>query len=377
MLKQSLLACILLATSSPAFAFYESDTMDLRGFVQAGGVIAEGRDHTYNWDPVGAVTGRFLVDARFKNNFRVELHAVEIYTTQSISSGQLVSAERSPALEHDFTHDLNKDIRLTIDRLNLKGSFDRVDFALGRQPINLATVFYFTPNDFFAPFTPGTFFRVYKAGVDAARVDIHVTDLSQLSFIGVLGYPPDKATANGFGKTPDTGRGSLLTHLSITGLGWEWVGLAGPIQDRSVFGAALQGEPFEGLGFRAEGHYAKPTHGNPYSRMAVDLEHRFENGLTVRIEQYYNGEDPIRASLFSAENYTALGLGHPITPLFSAEGIVFVNGDDGSSLSSLYAVYSLSDETEWAGSLSIPIANDSQEFGNALYTLSVELRHYF
>ena len=103
--------------------------------------------------------------------------------------------ERSSALEWSLSE--SNYIHTAIDRLNIHWIKDRVDIIAGRQPINLATTFYFTPNDFFAPFAAQTFYRVYKPGVDALRTEVRLGELSQLSLICALGYSPEKGSANG------------------------------------------------------------------------------------------------------------------------------------------------------------------------------------
>jgi hypothetical protein len=47
-------------------------------------------------------------------------------------------------------------------------------------------LYYFTPNDFFASYAAQTFYRSYKPGVDAARLDWQWSELSQISLMTVV-----------------------------------------------------------------------------------------------------------------------------------------------------------------------------------------------
>ena len=122
-----------------------------------------------------------------------ELNIFQAYIPEALlSQGNLASfldVERSSALSWNLKDGAYAP--LAIDRLNARITYNRLDFILGRQPINLATTYYFTPNDFFAPFAAQSFYRLYKPGVDAARAEVRLGDLSQLSLVSVLGYNRD------------------------------------------------------------------------------------------------------------------------------------------------------------------------------------------
>ncbi|MBI3359128.1 MAG: hypothetical protein HY037_06095, partial [Nitrospirae bacterium] len=127
-----------------------------------------------------------------------------------------------------------------------------------------------------------------------------------------------------------------------------------------------------------EGHFAKRNNKDVFSKIAVAVDHRFENGIQFKLEQYYNGEPSASRSLFASKAYTAIGAGKRLTPLFSADGVVFVNLIDSSSLAAIYTVYSLADELELAQTFLAPIEQKAQsEFGQQPYLMGIELRYYF
>jgi hypothetical protein len=408
-----LLGCLAFFAEGPSagFAFYESETpsghVDLRGFLSLSGAASRNPDspgyYSSTTDASGAGVARLLASGRSGDHLRLELNVLQGYVTTTsmpVTAASLTAGnpERSATLEWAQRQSSETDARLAADRLNATLSADRIDLTIGRQPINLATAFYFTPNDFFAPFAPQAFFRVFKPGVDAARAEVRLGPLSQLSLIGVLGYDEDPSGDNGYDNHPDTRRASGLLRISVTQLDFEWAVLSGTVHGDTIAGGSLQGEVWDWLGIRGEGHYAHPRSGGEDSstRISLDLEHRFENSLSVRVEQYYNSDgyrsvsdfnERIRAgepfTLFGARHYTALDLSFEATPLLTVDALSIFNWIDRSVLLSFYSVYSLTDEMELSPGFSIPVGNRTEtgnvesEFGLLPYAVSVDWRWYF
>ena len=395
----------------PAFSFYEmrwnGGEIELRGFFREVAVANRNPDtpllYSDRTDLAGGPIGRLLVFSRFGEHLAVDLNA---FYTYFVTTGDEIGAfgdkgkgvERSAALVWARRDDPDTDARLGIDHVKMDLSLNSIDVSLGRQPVNLATTFYFTPNDFFAAFRPQTFFRVYKPGVDAARVEIRLGELSLLSIIGVLGYDEDSSEDNGWSRTPASDRASSLARVSTARYGFEWAVLSGTVRGSTVAGGSLQGEIFDWLGIRAEGHYSTPRSGDDdsFGKAALDLEHRFGNSLTVRFEQYYNGDGYHETDqfnerfisegileLFDARHYTAIDLGYEVSPLLVAEVLTIVNWTDYSTLLSFYSVYSWSDESELSGGISIPVGERSgsssleSEFGLLPNSISIEFRVFF
>jgi len=201
---------ILLATLSvPASAFYEQSFdngfIDLRGMVRGFGIAYENSEDNFFYenksDSGVAAIARLLMRSQAGQQLSFEFNTYQTYIPSSLASyqgsmGTPLDVERSAALEWSFSD--NEYIHLAIDRLNVRWAHNRFDFIVGRQPINLATTFYFTPNDFFAPFSAQAFYRVYKPGVDALRAEVRLGNLSQLSLINVFGYKYDLDSDTGW-----------------------------------------------------------------------------------------------------------------------------------------------------------------------------------
>ena len=404
------LALLLIFISSPSAAFYErqgdESAIDIRGMLQVYGLAYRNPRDAMLYKDSGrsgiAGIGRLIVKVQSGGDLTLEANAYQTYIPEGISTGgagtnlNIPEVERSSALERSLSDD--NYVHAAVDRLNLRWSRDRWDIIIGRQPINLATTFYFSPNDFFAPFAAQTFYRVYKPGVDALRAEVRLGALSQLSLITVLGYSPDRNSDTGWGNRPDSSRTSYIGRISTELYGFEWAFLAGALADSDVIGGSLQGEAFKWLGIRAEGHMAYPdSRGqDPHAEITLGIEHHWENSLDVRLEYFYHGSGTSSSSGYTlvpsinnnrgsylGRHYSALGIGYEFTPLLTGQMALIGNLVDNSLLSSLNAVYSLSNESEISFTLAAPIGrrpdglNIRSEFGLYPRSIGIEWRWYF
>ncbi len=393
----------------PAEAFYEyggdKSGIDARGMIQAYGIAYKKPVNTFLYrenDNSGiAGIGRIMIRAQAGESLSLEANAYQTYIPvdlagQSAGGIAIPDVERSSTLE--WSHCEDSYVHTAIDRLNVRWSRDRLDLILGRQPVNLATTFYFTPNDFFAPFAAQTFYRIYKPGVDAARAEVRLGNFSQLSLISVLGYKSDDSSDTGWSGSPDRGRTSFLLRISRNISDFELAFIAGALADADVIGGSLQGELFQWLGVRAEGHAARPESRGQETRveLAMGIEHHWENSLDLRLEYFYHGGGSNSAAgymslltggryygLYLGRNYSALGIGYEFTPLLTGQMALIGCLTDNSLLASFNAVYSLSNESELSFSLAAPSGREPEglnirsEFGAYPYTFNMEWRCYF
>ncbi|NOR71015.1 MAG: hypothetical protein GQ532_15185, partial [Methylomarinum sp.] len=259
---------------------------------------------------------------------------------------------------------------------------------------NLASTFYFTPNDFFAPFAAQTFFRQYKSGVDAARLDWQWSEFSQLSLMTVFDYKSEPSNNTSWSNSPDWSETSYMARASTLLDTFELATILGQVNGDDIIGLDFQGELFNWLGVRGEGHLRFPDEQNQERdiKFALGLEHRFENTLSLRLEQFYQRSGATSeneytvldsTSFYLARNYTAFGASYEITPLFLADAVYLFNHQDNSSLLALYSTYSLSDESELSVGVNIPIGEQpdngvlNSEFGSYPQSINFEYRLYF
>ncbi len=365
----------------------------LRGFVVASHKPANPPLNDQQDDQAMGGLMRLIAQSHYQQNWLFEFNAYQTYISKSlVSQGRLGTAldvERSGALEWSVTDD--EYAHLAIDRLNAHWSSNLVDITVGRQPINLATTFFFSPNDFFAPFAAQTFYRVYKPGVDAVRGEIALGELSSFSVIAVQGYQPLAGSVSGWGDEPAAERNSYLARYIANLAGFEWGLITGKVRRSRILGGSLSGELFNWLGVRAEGHRLDTLDDDvaDQARFSLGLEHRWENSLMVQVEQYYNGAGAMEVAKYDmqqaypARRYQALGISYEFTPLLSGQFTIVHNPIDHSVLYSLNAIYSLANESELAVSLTVPGgkgatgSNARSEFGSYPSVLNIEIRAYF
>ena len=393
------------------WAFYESEGdnygVSLRSSFNAGiGLARYPEDNFIYEDQDGILWNgdfRLLFDSYIGDYFRAEANVIQNIRSTPVlvlpgSRAAQQEVERS-AIFFRQQHDTeNTQAILAMDAGNISFGNESNELVIGRQPINLSVTFYFTPNDFFAPFAPQNFYREYKPGVDALRFERRLGDLSQFTLVGVLGYYEDPGSDSGWSRGPDWERTTLLGRFTKINGDFEWGLLGGTVSNLTVLGASLQGELFHWLGIRAEGHYQETWKDNLKDglELSVGLEHRFVSSLTVRLEQMHNGlgyssirevdeaiMDSTLRSGYLGRDYTAFDISYEFSPLLAGEFLYLHSWTDSSSSFSLYGVYSLSDESELALTASLPLADGpdqnsiNSEFGVLPSRFTVEYRLYF
>ncbi len=425
MIRRTLLVALCGVCGGPAsaLAFAEGSfgpvEAELRGNLRWLSFISASTDEDL---PGGAenhaVFLRAIGDLTASDGLSSEFHLLQFL------SGSTASASALPALnlafrggERNRTHALHwtqstslfSAAFMEVDRLSVRLSLRPFDITVGRQPISLATSYLFTPNDFFAPFFAQSFYRLYKPGVDAARVDMELGEFTGLSLYGVLGYAHG---AESRASDPVSLKDSSLLARAFTNL-FDVVDvsiLGGYIADFWLVGGGFQGELFGWLGVRGEGHV---TFGNePMVEFSLGIEHRFESSLHLRAEYFHHGagaSDPTRylqAAVvatpselpYFGRHYAAVGASYELSPLLVADVLILANMQDPSAFATIYFAYSLLDEVELAVSAAAPLGRGpsgsidpsvgplgelilpdtiESEFGLYPFTLNAELRAYF
>ena len=389
--------------SSQAFYQWQGDDseLELRGFFRGVGLAANNHNDGFLFEQdevIGAgVFGRLMLDIEW-SKLSAEMHVVQSYLGDELRTGgsrfaSLIDVERSDGLHWRY-EDGHAD--LVIDRLNVQYQSEHFRLKLGRQPINLATTFYFTPNDFFAPFAAQAFFRTYKPGVDAARFEWQWSDYSQLSLIAVMDYKSDLSQPTGWRTSPDWSETAYLARASTLTDNFEFGLVTATVSGVDIIGFDFQGEIFDWFGLRGEGHlrFADEAHIDRDAQFSVAVDKRFQNTLTLRLEHFYqrlgaNESDDYQLNVqadnqfYLARNYTAVGASYEFSPLWLGDAVYLFNHQDASKLLALYSTYSLSDESELSLGVNIPMGKQPEfgrlktEFGSFPHSVTMEFRVYF
>ena len=244
------------------------------------------------------------------------------------------------------------------DRLALEAGGRAWDGIVGRQAISWATTLFLTPADPFAPFDPSDPFRVYRAGVDAARARYYLGPLSEVDMVVRLA---------------DTDSGTAVTALARGKTTWgetdvsAWAGLVFDRPGvalgatRSVGGLQLRGE----ISLRED-----PAGGAAAVRLAVGADNRFDLGgrdlyvvveyqhddfgasdaddLTrvFRSEPFQDGEMQVLG-----EDEVAVQGSWQIHPLWNVSLLTLINLRDGSGLVVPAGTYSVGTDVTVGGGL--------------------------
>ena len=344
----------LLLWASPAFAFYASEEGALSQ--EARGLWHE-RAGLVDSDTVIAASARLMYDLNW-HDWHMEYHQV----WQKVFSG-----------DHAY--------QTQADRLNISMSNETIHLKLGRQAVNLATTFYFSPNDFFAPFSLQTFNRDYKTGVDALYAEMRLGELSQVTGILVNNHDESLPTS------------SILRFESAFD-NVSWMMLAGEINSQgtptpfnlnpadnklTVVGGSIQTDIFDTIGIRAEVGHQSNQEVVTNLEWVLGLEYYANADLTLTTEWFHHGAKAPTALLpYTASAYMAIGASYTFTPLLSGSFSGTFNIDDDSQLYSVYLNYSLSNESTISFyALQPSEKSTTTEFGNYLPVTGLELLFYF
>ena len=245
--------------------------------------------------------------------------------------------------------------RHRFDRLNMAWSPTRtVELSAGRQAVSWGTTLFLTPADPFLPFSPADPFRQFRGGVDAARVRIYPSPLSQIDLVVRPGQ-----TAVGEEVTA-LGRG-LATWRN-----WELSGWGGSLYGdvAGAFGAA------GGLGawaVRGEG-VVRQVDGTVVFRGAIGLDRIVQaRGRDLFLIVEYQRDnlaaaDPseylalVLSNAFRRGELQVLGrdetvvqASYQLHPLWSVAGMWLWNLNDRSALFVPSFAYSAADEVALTG----------------------------
>ncbi len=401
------LACavlLLLATSFTGTASGAGDSDPLTLMLQGLALAWRNPDddilYNENQGSGAGLVARLIADQRLTATTHIKINVYQAWLPDALAGGATATGarldvERSSNLQYSWSDSEYQ--QTTLDQLAATWSAAGLALTAGRQPINLATTFYFTPNDLFAPYAAQAFYRIYKPGVDGLRAEYRLDDLSLVSAYSVLGYRPAAGTANGWSRTPDAARLSHLLRYSAVSGDFDLALLAGKVRGRRLAGVGLQGELFDWLGVRAEMQYARSPEATPgwRSELVAGLEHHFASSLDLRLEFFRHSAGARAAADYAAigaapgepvylgRHYLATGGSYEITPLLSGQLLLMRNLDDHSQLAAVSGQYSLSDEADMALTLSLPQGKKPDtgvlrsEFAAAPRLLNLELRQFF
>lgn len=155
--------------------------------------------------------------------------------------------------------------RHRLDRVSVAFARGPLEVTVGRQAISWATTLFLTPADPFVPFDPSDPFRVYRAGVDAARVRLFPGPFTEIEAVV---------------RPTETASGTTITALARVQTsveGWALGGWAGALHDEpaaAAFGTGSLGA----TAIRSEVAVREDPDGGAVVRATVGLDRNFTPG---------------------------------------------------------------------------------------------------
>ncbi len=282
------------------------------------------------------------------------------------------------------------------DRLNIRWQPNQVlDMTVGRQAISWATTLLLTPADPFSPFNPSDPFREYRAGVDAARVQVYTGPLTDFDLVA-------RPTKN------NTLSGTEVEELTVLGRGrtvwstWEVSAWLGMIYDEPGMALGAVGS-VGAFALRGEASL-REKEDNVVLRATVDIDRLFMlmgRDLYIVLEYQHDGfggsspeqyTDVVTSAPFARGELQVLGqdelLGQAswqIHPLWNTSLLLLWNLNDGSAQLVPGASYSLSNEVRLQGGMFFGFGDGTptvatpipSEYGISPFTLFVALNAFF
>ena len=300
--------------------------------------------------------GPFVFEAAYEHALTFQRNA----TPLSLGLGGLTAIQsggewldlQGTITSHDQEHVL---WRHRFDRLNVAWSpTEALELSVGRQAISWGTTQILTPADPFPAFSPTDPFQVFRAGVDAARLRIYPSPLSEIDVV----FRPSR-----------TDVGEEVTALARGFATWKNWGI-------SAWGGMLYGDPTGAVGATGGiGPWAvhfeavvRDYHGTVAGRGAVGTFRLFqvaERDLTIAAEYQRDGRgaagpDELLAVLQSREfrrgeyqvfgrDEVAVTAAYQIHPLWSITSTAIWNLNDRSALVFPGFSYSVSNEASLVG----------------------------
>jgi hypothetical protein len=263
-------------------------------------------------------------------------------------------------------------------------------FTGGRQAVSWGTTLFLTPADPFVPFNPADPFREFRAGVDAARLQMYPGPLSEIDLVV---------------RPTDTAVGRELTALGrglTTWRNWElsaWggtlygdtagaFGAAGSLGPWAVRGEVVIREQEDGAVLRGTvgvDHLSQVKRRDLY----VIVEYQRDGLAASGVDQY---PAVLHSNPFSRGELQVLGrdetvvqVSYQLQPLWSLASVWIWNLNDRSALIAPSVAYSLSDESSITGGVFLGIGDDEvtatrlvpSEYGPAGTSAFVSLSWFF
>ncbi|MBI1909581.1 MAG: hypothetical protein HYS22_05375 [Deltaproteobacteria bacterium] len=384
MKKVFLLFC-LLSLPAHAFSLYDNDSLSLglKGYYKNLFVTSK-RAATGNWYWGDINRLRTEWDTRFFKNFSTKL----IWDNEVIGGGYVNTEEfaqrqtqrNEPYLNLDYEISRKKNFFYgqQFYRAYAKLETEPVTLTVGRQKVDWGVMRLVSPADLFTPLALFGVEPEERVGVDAINLSWAITPTLKLNPAYTLNSNFDRSRT-GARLTKTVG------HFDLSLLGGRF------LKD-TVVGADISGD-IGNAGIRGEFLYDRAAIENHFIQLALGADYGFQNGLTVALEYFMNGQfflsnpatDPVTGNIVFRETanqiktvktqFISLQAKYDLTPLWVLRMENIVDLEGASTFLRPETKYSLFSWMDFSVGALLPFGKTGGEFSAIpkLYYAQVQL----
>ena len=255
--------------------------------------------------------------------------------------------------------------RQRFDRLNIAWSPTRtMELSAGRQAVSWGTTLFLTPADPFLPFSPADPFRQFRGGVDAARVRIYPSPLSQIDLVVRPSQTDLGEEVTALGRGLATWRNWELSAWggSLYGDVSGAFGAAGGLGGWAVRGEAVVRQIDGAVVFRGAFGFDRILQVRGRDLFLI-VEYQRDNLAAADPSEYLKLvlSNPFRRGEFQVlgRDETVLQASYQFHPLWSLGGLWLWNLNDRSALLAPSLAYSAGNEVSIAGGIYVGMGDNA------------------
>ena len=340
-------------------------TLPYSGYVQtvplggtAGGVLSDFSRFRISTDPSA---GPFRFEAAYEHVLNVRRHAAP----PGFSLGAVPGGGEWLDLQWTITEREHVVWQHRFDRLSVSyAPTDNLELIAGRQAVSWGTALFLTPSDPFTPFSPVDPFRVFRAGVDAARIRYYPGPLSEVDIVvrQTRTLAGEETTALARGLTTVSNWEISGWGGSLYGDGAAAFGAAGSLGSWAVRGEGVVRRLEHEFVFRGtigidrllQAGGRDLTIGAEYQRDGLGAAGPEELLTVLASDTYLRGEHQV-----VGRDEAVVQAGYQLHPLWNVSGLWLMNLNDRSAILGPSLRYSAGDNAAIAAGVFIGVGNDA------------------
>jgi hypothetical protein len=241
-------------------------------------------------------------------------------------------------------------LSLSIDRLWVQYTYNKLEIKLGRQRINWGQTFAWNPNDLFNSYNFFDFDYPERPGADALRIQYYASTTSSIDIATKIDSAGNISGAGLFRfnhwDTDFQLLGGYLNHSNITLLQMDTISVIRKWDDHDLVAGLGFSGAIKSVSIRCEASYFKSLKENSDSTnlflMSLGMDYTFANQTSVMAEimynsnvlipegssflSFYSGTQSIKTLTYTKYNFF-IQAAYPVTPLLTASlgGMYFID----------------------------------------------------